>query len=156
VQIDLYLFKKAFNHLTTLKETNGLGFDDAMLLAEYYMKSGNRKEAIMLSDKISNTHPDLKEEIEEDVIKLYLRFGVYQKAIELINLYIEADSTDMILEYMLARAYAGLNKPEEALNHLQNAESLGFDLGFVYKNDTVFDPYRSNTNWLVIGQKIQI
>ncbi len=152
----LYLFKKAFNHLTTLKETNGLGFDDAMLLAEYYMKSGDRKEAIMLSDKISNTHPDLKEEIEEDVIKLYLRFGEYQKAIELINLYIETDSTDMILEYMLARAYAGLNKPEEALDHLQHAESLGFDLGFVYKNDTVFDPYRSNTDWLVIGQKMNL
>ena len=152
----LYLFKKAFNHLMTLKETDGLGFDDAILLAEYYMKSGDRDQAVLLSDKISNTHPDLKEEIEVDVIKLYLRFGEYQKALDLLNIYIETWETNMINEYMLARAHAGLKQADEALKHLQNAESLGFDLGFVYKNDTIFDPYRSNTNWLVIGQKMNL
>jgi tetratricopeptide (TPR) repeat protein len=153
----LYLFKKAFSHLKTLKETGGLGFDDAMLLAEYYMKSGDRDQAVLLSDKISSTHPDLKEEIEEDVIKLYLRFGEFPKAIELINRYIDSDTTDMNLEFMLARAYAGLNKSDEALNHLQNAERLGFDYGFVYKNDVIFHPYRSlNQEWTAIGDQMEI
>jgi tetratricopeptide (TPR) repeat protein len=152
----LYLFKKAFNHLWTLKETNGLGFDDAILLAEYYMKSGDRDQAIILSDKISNTHPDLKDEIEEDVIKLYLRFGEYQKALDLLNIYLENWETDMIIEYMLARAYAGLNKGDEALKHIQNAESLGFNYGFVYKNDKIFEPFRSSgPSWLNIQARME-
>ena len=153
----LYLFKKAFSHLKTLKETNGLGFDDAMLLAEYYMKSGERDQAVLLSDKISSTHPDLSEEIEEDVINLYLRFGEYQKALDLLNIYLEDWETDMIIEYALARSYAGLNKPEESLKHLQNAEKLGFDYGFVYKNDVIFNPYRSlNQEWTAIGDQMEI
>ncbi len=152
----LYLFKKAFSHLTTLKESNGLGFDDAMLLAEYYMKSGDRDQAVLLSDKISNTHPDLKDEIAEDVIILYLRFGEYQKALDLLNIYLEKWDTDMIIEYMLARAYAGINKPDEALKHLQNAESLGFNYGFVYKYDAIFEPFRTSAQaWTDIQAKME-
>jgi len=153
----LYLFRKAFNHLTILKDMNGLGFEDAMLLARYYMRLGERDQAVMLSDKMSSTHPDLSEEIEEDVINLYLRFGEYQKALDLLNIYLEDWETDMIIEYALARSYAGLNKPEESLKHLQNAEKLGFDLGFVYKNDVIFDPYRSlNQEWTAIGDQMEI
>ncbi len=152
----LYLFQKSFGHLTTLERLNHLNFEDAVVLAQYYMKKGEKEKAINLSEEIGNTHLFLKEEIEEDVIKIYLRFGDYQKAIELINQYIESDTTDMILQYMLARSYAGLKKPHEALKHLQNADKLGFNLGFVYKNDTIFDSYRtSDEKWTAVQDKME-
>jgi tetratricopeptide (TPR) repeat protein len=151
----LYLFQKSFEHLTTLQQSNRLKYEDAVMLAQYYMKYGDKEKAIKLSEEITITHPFLKEEIEEDVIKMHLRFGEYPKAIELINRYIDSDTTDMNLEYMLARSYAGLNQPEESLKHLQNAESSGFDYGFVYKNDGIFDPYRSfNQEWKAIQEKM--
>jgi Flp pilus assembly protein TadD len=152
----LYLFQKSFAHLAILEQLNHLNFEDAIVLAQYYMRKGEKEKAINLSENISKTHLFLKEEIEEDVIKLYLRFGEYQKAIELIQHYIEADETDMILEYMLARSYAALKKPNEALKHLQNADKLGFNLGFVYKNDTIFNPYRtSDEKWTAVQEKME-
>ncbi len=148
-----YLFNNAFEHLKILNATKGLGFDGTILLANYYMKLGDSSSATNLYNKMSSTHPFLKEKIKKDVAKQYLRFGDYQKAIELINQHIASDTTDMTLEYMLARAYAGLSRPEEALKHLQNAEKLGFDLGFVYKKDAIFHPYRRiNDDWIGIGQ----
>jgi lipopolysaccharide biosynthesis regulator YciM len=152
----LYLFQKSFGHLTTLEQLNSLSYKNAIVLAQYYMKLGDKQKAINLSEKIRITHPFLKEEIEEDVIKLYLRFGDYQKTIELINQYIASDTTDMTMEYMLARSYAGLKKPQKALKHLQNADRLGFNLGFVYKNDTIFQPYRTlNKKWTAIQVKME-
>ena len=62
----------------------------------------------------------------------------------------------MIMEYMLARSYAGLKKHQKALKHLQNADRLGFNLGFVYKNDTIFHPYRTlNKKWTAIQVKME-
>ncbi len=152
----LYLFQKSFGHLTTMEQLDHLNFEDAVVLAQYYMKKGEKEKAINLSEEIANTHLFLKEDIEEDVIKLYLRFGDYQKAKELINHYIESDTTDMILQYMLARTYAALKKPHEALKHLQKADKLGFNLGFVYKNDTIFDPYRtSDEKWTSVQEKME-
>jgi tetratricopeptide (TPR) repeat protein len=152
----LYLFQKSFGHLAILEQLNHLNFEDAIVLAQYYMKKGEKEKAINLSENISKTHLFLKEEIEEDVIKLYLRFGEYQKAIELIQHYIEANETDMILEYMLARSYAALKKPNEALKHLQNADKFGFNLGFVYKNDIIFNPYRtSDEKWTAVQEKME-
>ncbi len=149
----VFLFKQSLAHLTKLEQSNSLKYEDAIILAKYFMKNGKKEEAITLYEKIANTHPFLKKEIEKDMIKLYLRFEDYPKAIELINQCISSDSTDMTYEYMLARAYAGLNKPEEALKHLQKAKSLGFDLGFVYKNDPIFESYRTiNDDWIGIGQ----
>ncbi|MBK8056083.1 MAG: tetratricopeptide repeat protein [Saprospiraceae bacterium] len=149
-----YLFKKALSHLTTLEQSNSLKYEDAIILAKYYMKNGEKEKSITLYEKIANTHPFLKKEIENDIIKLHLRFGDYQKAIELIYKCKESNKTDMNLEYMLARANAGLNKPDEALEHLQNAESMGFHYGFVYKNDDNFDPYRTTSDWQTINSKM--
>ncbi|MBK7637125.1 MAG: hypothetical protein IPJ13_24765 [Saprospiraceae bacterium] len=118
------------------------------------MKNGEKEKAITLYEKIANTHAFLKKEIENDMIKLYLRFGDYQKAIELINKCKEGNKPDINLEYMLARANAGLNKPQEALKHLQNAESMGFNYGYVYINDDNFDPYRSTSDWQTINFKM--
>ena len=150
----VYLFKKSLGHLTTLEKSNSLKYEDAIILAKYYMKNGEKEKAITLYEKIANTHAFLKKEIENDMIKLYLRFGDYQKAIELINKCKEGNKTDINLEYMLARANAGLNKPQEALKHLQNAESMGFNYGFVYINDDNFDPYRSTSDWQTINFKM--
>lgn len=62
----------------------------------------------------------------------------------------------MNLEYMLSRAYAGLNNADEALKHLQYAESLGFNFGYVYKNDDLFDTYRSlNKDWTDMQEKMK-
>jgi Tfp pilus assembly protein PilF/uncharacterized caspase-like protein len=154
---ELYLFKKAFNHLSILKQMNGLNFEDATLLAKYYMKLGQRDEAVSLSNEIATTHPDLKDQIESDIIITHLRFGEYQKSIELINNYIEKwGETDFTSEYMLARAYAGLNKPDDAMKHLQSADSLGFNLGFVYINDSIFDGFRtSGKAWVDMQKKME-
>jgi tetratricopeptide (TPR) repeat protein len=152
----LYMYQKSFGLLTTLEQSNSLKYEDAIILAQYYMKAGEKDKSVTLSEKISNMHPFLKKEIEKDVIKLYLRFDEYPKVIELIKQYLENDTTDINLEYMIARAYAGLNKSKEALSHLQNADNLGFNLGFVYKNDVLFDPYRHlNKDWTDIQEKME-
>jgi hypothetical protein len=62
----------------------------------------------------------------------------------------------MNLEDMLARACAGLCNPDEALIHLLNAENLGFDLGFVFKNDAIFDVFRtSGKGWADLQEKME-
>ncbi len=152
----IYLHKKAFDHLTKLEQSNNLKYEEAIILAKYYMKAGNRDDAVSLYNKISDAHLDLKEEIEKDVLMLHLRFDEYQKALDLLNIYLEGWETDMFIEYMLARAHAGLNNPDEAMKHLLNAESLGFDLGFVYKNDTIFNGFRkSGKSWVDMQKKME-
>jgi tetratricopeptide (TPR) repeat protein len=143
----LFFFQKALNHLTTLKEENSLNFDDAILLAQYYMKMGDKENAVSLSTDIANTHPILEKKVEMDRIITHLRFKEYEKSIELINLYIQKNGEGYITEFMLARAHAGINKPNEALKYLENAVSLGFNFGFVYKNDSIFDKYRTTNEW---------
>ena len=42
------------------------------------------------------------------------------------------------------------------MKHLLNAESLGFDLGFVYKNDAIFDVFRtSGKGWADMQEKME-
>jgi Flp pilus assembly protein TadD len=151
---ELYFFKKSFSHLKFLKENNALNFDDAILLADYYMRYGARDSAITLLNEIALVHPSLKEDIEEALIITLLRFEKFDSAIESINEYILNNEEDDLYEYMLARAYAGLNKPNDALIHLIKADKLGFKLGFVYKNDTIFDPYRDYLEWHDINTKM--
>jgi len=148
-----YYFHKAFDQLTQLHESNLLGYDGTILLAKYYMKSGDRNQSSNLYDKISNTHPFLHEKVKRDVLTMYLRFEEYQKVIELINHYSKSAPSDMTMEYMLARSYAGLDKPKESLEHIKNAINLGFELAYVYKNDSIFDAYRKlNDDWVSIDQ----
>ncbi len=143
-----YLFHKAFDQLTQLNESHHLNYEGTILLAKYYMKAGDSIKSSGLYAKISNTHPFLKEMIRKDVIKQSLRFKGYQKTIDLISHYLKSDATDMTIEYMLARCFAGLKKPEVALKHIQKAIDQGFDLAYVYKNDPIFDTYRTlNDDW---------
>ncbi len=151
---ELYFFKKSFSHLNFLKEKNGLNFDDAILLAEYYMRYGARDSAITSFKEIAQAHPLLKEETKDAVIITHLRFGEFASAIELLNEYILNNEENARYEYMLARAHAGLNKPNDALIHLVKADNQGFKLGFVYKSDTIFDPYRDYPEWHEISVKM--
>lgn len=152
----LYLYQKSYAHLTTLEANNRLNYEDAVMLANYYMKHGEKDKAIRISENIIQFHPLLKDAMAMDIVKLYLRFEDYEKAEQLINTYLEDRETQDTIEYMLARVYAGLKKPEQAVKHLQNAESMGFKLGYVYKNDHLFDPYRTlNDDWMNIQEKME-
>lgn len=148
-----HLFHKAFTQLIQLNDSDHLNYDGTILLAKYYMKAGDSIKSSYIYTKISETHPFLKEIVKKDIIKQSLRFNRYQKTIDLISHYLKSDSTDMMIEYMLARCFAGLNKPEESLKHILNAIDLGFDLAYVYINDTLFDKYRTlNDDWTKIEE----
>ena len=150
----LYLFKKSWNHLNILKNNNGLNFDDAILLARYYMKAGQRDSSLVLSEKLAQTHPFLKEKVQMDVIITHLRFEEFEKAAELLQLYYADNSPDNLTEYMLARAYAGMKQPDLALKHLISADNLGFRLGFVFSHDSVFDTFRTQAEWSPVVLKM--
>jgi tetratricopeptide (TPR) repeat protein len=151
-----YLFQKASEHLNHLYNTNQLGYEGIILLAKYNMKSGDFNQSENLYKTIENTHPLLQEMVKKDIIIQSIRFKEYQKTIDLIHNYLKTNSTDITLEYMLARTFAGLNKPDESLTHLQNAINLGFNLAYTYKNDPLFDPYRAlNNSWIAIQEKME-
>ena len=150
----LYLFRRSLSHLMILHEVEGISFNDGRLLAKYFMKSGDIENALLLATRISNTHPYLKELLELDIIKVYLRFGRFSEAIELLHQYKINHDSDTAIDYMLARAYASAGNENEALLQMGNAVSQGFNLGFVYKNDTAFDKFRSNPAWSEITQKM--
>lgn len=151
-----YLFQKAFEHLNQLYDSNQLGYEGIILLAKYYMKLGDFNQSDKLYKTIENTQPLLKEMVKKDIIIQFIRFKEYQKTIDLINHYLKADSTDMIVEYMLAQSYAGLKQPDASLTHLQNAIYLGFNLAYTYTNDPLFEPYRAlNNSWIAIQEKME-
>ncbi|MGB4958432.1 MAG: caspase family protein [Saprospiraceae bacterium] len=148
----LYLFKKSLDHLVILEQSNGLGFEDMQLLANYYMRSGDSTKTMKLYNEITIVHPYLREEVSLDIIKTQLRFGNYQRAIDLLTEYLKNNQYDNTLHYMLARAHANLSHEKEAWHFILTAQSKGFNLGFVYKNDPAFDKYRGQPDWKTISE----
>jgi tetratricopeptide (TPR) repeat protein len=148
-------FSKSLENLQFMENSNVLTLENLKLLANYYMRFGNKEKAQALLSKYANAHPSLKSASAIDFIVLSMRFHDDATAVDLLQQHISKVGPSSNLEYMLARSYAKLNKGQEALLHLQNALNLGFDYGFVYKHDLAFASFRNaDDQWLAINSKM--
>jgi tetratricopeptide (TPR) repeat protein len=149
-------FSRSFANLQFLENSNVLTLENLQLLANYYMRYGNKEKAQTLLSKYADAHPSLKSASAIDFIIVSMRFHDDANAVDLLQQHISKVGPSRNLEYMLARAYAKLNKGQEALLHLQNALNLGFDYGFVYKYDLAFASFRTaDDQWLAINSKME-
>jgi tetratricopeptide (TPR) repeat protein len=143
----LYKNRAGLEQLNYLYEHQQIDFPKRLLLAEFFIHSGQFDKAKKIIEEAQAIHPYLVPETFDLLGRLYLLSGQAELAILFYRDYLNTSPDNPNTMYAMATQYAKSGNQNEAWKWLEESLKKGFNYSWVLKFDASWKDFRNTMKW---------